>query len=83
MHMSCRYSNNTIWRMGEKSFIRLFYIIGKCFAFPMIQKSPPGRIALRRRGIILLKQSAAGGESCKAGFFFTRIVALQATNCER
>ena len=37
---------------------------------PHLEKRPPGRIALRRRGIILLKQSAAGGESCKAGFFF-------------
>ncbi len=26
--------------------------------------------ALRRRGNISLKRSAAGGESCKAGFFF-------------
>ena len=26
---------------------------------------PPGRIALRRRGIMSLKQPAAGGESCK------------------
>ena len=34
-----------------------------------IKKSPPGRIALRRRGIISLKRSAAGGESCAAGFY--------------
>ena len=32
-------------------------------------KSPSGRIALRRKGIMLLKQPAAGGESCNAGFF--------------
>ena len=52
----------------QKRIPGLFYITGKCFAFFGDTKSPPGRIALRRRGIILLKQSAAGGESCKAGF---------------
>ncbi|MDY4691964.1 MAG: hypothetical protein SO401_00085, partial [Blautia sp.] len=32
-------------------------------------KNAPRRIALRRRGIMLQKQPAAGGESCIAGFF--------------
>ena len=32
-------------------------------------KSPPGRIALCQSGIMSLEQPAAGGESCKAGFF--------------
>ncbi len=33
-------------------------------------KSPPGRSALRQRGIISQRRSAAGGESRYAGFFF-------------
>ena len=36
----------------------------------MILKSPPGRIALRRKGNMSQKRPAAGGESCKAGFFY-------------
>ena len=36
---------------------------------PMILKSPPGRIALRRKENMSQKRPAAGGESCKAGFF--------------
>ena len=34
-----------------------------------IEKSPPGRIALRKRGIMSLFQPAAAKESHKAGFF--------------
>ena len=33
-------------------------------------KSPPGRNALRRRGVMSLRRPAAGGESCFAWFFF-------------
>ena len=36
---------------------------------PITQKGPPGRIALRRRGIMSLKRPAAGGESCKQDSF--------------
>ena len=33
-------------------------------------ENAPRRIALRRRGTWRLERSAAGGESCGAGFFF-------------
>ena len=36
---------------------------------PITQKGPPGRIALRRRGIMSLKRPATGGESCKQDSF--------------
>ena len=36
---------------------------------PMKKKSPPCRIALRRKGNLSLKRPAAGGESYKVGFF--------------
>ena len=36
---------------------------------PITKISPPGRIALRRRGIMSLKRPAAGGESCKQDSF--------------
>ena len=39
---------------------------------PITQKIPPGRIALRRRGIMSLKRPAAGGESCKQDSFLYR-----------
>jgi hypothetical protein len=39
---------------------------------PITQKGPPGRIALRRRGIMSLKRPAAGGESYKVGFFLAK-----------
>ena len=48
----------------------LLHIIGNSDGIPYDMKSPPGRIALRRSGIMSLEQPAAGGESCKAGFFF-------------
>ena len=41
----------------------LFCIMGKFFELLHDTKSPPGRIALRRRGIMPLKRPAAGGES--------------------
>jgi len=50
----------------------LFYFIGNCSAISYETKSPPGRIALRRRGGVSLKRPAAGGKSCRAGFFFMR-----------
>ena len=36
---------------------------------PITQKGPPGRIALRRGGIMSLKRPVAGGESCKQDSF--------------
>ena len=41
-------------------------------------KIPPGRIALRRRGIMSLKRPAAGGESCKQDSFLW----ILTRNCE-
>ena len=38
-------------------------------------KSPPGMRALGWRGVMSLKRPAAGGESCKAGFYFTAAAA--------
>ena len=46
-----------------------FYFTGNFVEFSCKVKSPPGRIALRQSGIMSLEQPAAGGESCKAGFF--------------
>ena len=46
-----------------------FYFTGNFVEFSCKVKSPPGRIALRRSGIMSLEQPAVGGESCKAGFF--------------
>ena len=40
---------------------------------PMTQKRS-ARIALRRNGRMSLTRPAAGGESCRAGFFFKKIV---------
>ena len=34
--------------------------------FPVNEKSPPGRIALRRKGMMSLFRPAAGGESCRS-----------------
>ena len=39
-------------------------------------KSPPGRNALGRRGVMSLKRPNPGGESCKAGFFFKILLPL-------
>ena len=36
-------------------------------------KNPPGEIALRRNGMMSLTRPAAGGESCKAGFYFVTL----------
>ena len=47
----------------------VFYCIGNFNEIPYAIKSPPGRIALRRKGNMSQKRPAAGGESCKAGFF--------------
>ena len=41
-------------------------------------KIPPGRIALRRRGIMSLKRPVAGGESCKQDSFLW----ILTRNCE-
>ena len=41
---------------------------------PITQKSPPGRIALRRRGIMSLKRPAAGGESCLQDSFLLYVI---------
>ena len=41
-------------------------------------KIPPGRIALRRRGIMSLKRPVAGGESCKQDSFLW----ILTCNCE-
>ena len=46
------------------------HFVLRTIRFPMKQKSPPGRIALRRRGVMSPMRPAAGGESCVAGFFF-------------
>ena len=46
-----------------------FYLIGNSYQI----KSPPGRIALRRIGIMSQKRPAAGGESCIAGFVTVRV----------
>ena len=46
-----------------------FDFTGNFVEFSCKVKSPPGRIALRRRGNMSLERPAAGGESCKAGFF--------------
>ena len=43
----------------------LFYLIGNSYQI----KSPPGRIALRRIGIMSQKRPAAGGESCEQDSF--------------
>ena len=34
--------------------------------FPVNEKSPPGRIALRRKGMMSLLRPVAGGESCRS-----------------
>ena len=51
----------------------VYYIIGKCFAFSYDIIKPSGQdcTAAERNYIagILRKQSAVGGESCRAGFF--------------
>jgi len=47
----------------------LLHIIGNSDGIPYDMKSPPGRIALRRKGNMSQKRPTAGGESCKAGFF--------------
>ena len=36
-------------------------------------QNAPRRTALRRIEIMLLRQPAAGGESCRAGFFFISV----------
>lgn len=46
-----------------------FYIIGKFFELAYYIKSPLGRIALRRKGIMLLTQPALGGEFHFVEFF--------------
>lgn len=48
----------------------LFCIIGKFKELSYDTKKLPGRIALRRKGIVLLTQPAAGGEFCDAEFYF-------------
>lgn len=53
-----------------------FYFTGNFVEFSCKVKSPPGRIALRRSGIISLEQPAAGGESCKTGFFLAENIVL-------
>ena len=54
-----------------------FYFIGNFDEIPYEIKSPPGRIALRRKGNLSLKRPAAGGESCKAGFFLISKLRIQ------
>ena len=46
---------------------RLFYLIGNSYQI----KSPPGRIALRRIGIMSQKRPTAGGESCEQDSFLS------------
>ena len=43
-----------------------FHFTGNFVEFSSKVKSPPGRIALRRRGIMSLERPAAGGESCRS-----------------
>ena len=50
----------------------LFCYIGNSFGVSYVTKSLPGRIALRRSGMMPPKRPAAGGESCDAGFFLHR-----------
>ena len=52
--------------MGIFSGDSLFYLIGNSYQI----KSPPGRIALRRIGIMSQKRPAAGGESCEQDSFY-------------
>ncbi len=47
-----------------------WYIIGKSSELPYDIKSPPGRIALRRKGKMSPGRPAAGGESAKGRFLF-------------
>ena len=54
---------------GVRSTLLFFYRKFKGISYRRT-KSPPGRSTLRRRGVMSLKRPAAGGESCKAGFFF-------------
>ena len=46
----------------------------------MNEKSSPGRIALRWSGIMSLEQPAAGGESCKTGFFLAEKYCVMSKN---
>ena len=43
-----------------------FYVTGNFVEFSDKVKSPPGRIALRRKGIMSLKRPAEDGESCRS-----------------
>ena len=44
----------------------VFAFTGNFVEFSCKGKSPPGRIALRRRGIMSLERPDAGGESCRS-----------------
>ena len=50
--------------------IKIFYIIGKFDELPYDTKSPPGRIAQRRKGKTSPRRPAAGGESAAGRFLF-------------
>ena len=56
---------------GDEWHGSLFYVSYRKLLrnVPITQKGPPGRIALRRRGIMSLKRPATGGESCKQDSF--------------
>ena len=60
----------SLWLLSLCGDRSLFYIIGKSSELPYDIKSPPGRIALRRKGKMSPERPAAGGESCFAGFLF-------------
>ena len=59
--LCCAYRSRT-QRVDKQLF---FYLIGNSYQI----KSPPGRIALRRIGIMSQKRPAAGGESCEQDSF--------------
>ena len=56
----------------------LFNYIGKFYELSYVIKSPPGRNALRRNGMMSLKRPAAGGESRERDSFLLRHISSDA-----
>ena len=57
-----------------------FFFPGNFAKFSWKAKSPPCRIALRRRKMMSLKRPAAGGESCRSRILFVKTYTLLFAN---
>lgn len=62
------------------TYLRYFCFPGNFAKFSWKAKSPPCRIALRRRKMMSLKRLAADGESCRTEYFLIKTYILLFAN---